>query len=333
MQHLRGIENVDVFVNDDCHLSHYVGRSYLLTCSQAIAHEPFIDACYYQAWGFAKAMDCAAICAPAIGQAAALFGLQNLDRWKQEKRRLSLTRLEALRQAMARNDLTYEVVSAGAFFAYMRHPHDGENAGQVARQLADEQNMLCLPGAFFGSGQENYLRFSFANVEADNTHGTIISSFSDMTPRTISCVIVVALGAGLAAQTADRDRAEAETRRVDDRMRALQNEADGLTGQARTLLGDLRQLEIDRKIQNERVGQAQATVAQGQAAVASTTERLAALESSSVCAIHSGTVSFARSTTSVDWGRRHRIPRCSITWPPRLLTTPTRSNDWSDVSC
>jgi len=115
----------------------------------------------------AKAMDCAAICAPAIGQAAALFGLQNLDRWKQEKRRLSLARLDALRQAMARNDLAYEVVSAGAFFAYMRHPHDGKHAGQVARRLADEQNMLCLPGAFFGSDQDIYLRFSFANVEAD----------------------------------------------------------------------------------------------------------------------------------------------------------------------
>ena len=115
----------------------------------------------------AKAMDCAAICAPALGQAAALFGLRNLDRWKQEKRHVSLARLDALRQAMARNDLEYEIVSAGAFFAYMRHPHDGKSAGQVARRLADEQNMLCLPGAFFGSGQESYLRFSFANVESD----------------------------------------------------------------------------------------------------------------------------------------------------------------------
>ncbi len=114
-----------------------------------------------------KAMDCAAICAPAIGQAAALFGLQNLDRWKREKRRLSLARLEALRQAMARNDLEYQVVSAGAFFAYMRHPHEGKSASEVARRLADEHNMLCLPGNFFGPGQESYLRFSFANVEAD----------------------------------------------------------------------------------------------------------------------------------------------------------------------
>ena len=115
----------------------------------------------------AKAMDCAAICAPAIGQAAALYGLQNLDEWKQEKRRLSLARLDALRHAMARNDLEYKVVSAGAFFAYMCHSHEGKSASEVARRLADQHNMLCLPGSFFGPGQESYLRFSFANVEAE----------------------------------------------------------------------------------------------------------------------------------------------------------------------
>lgn len=113
-----------------------------------------------------KGMDCAAICAPAVGQAAALYGLVNLDDWKEEKRQLSLKRLAALRDAMARNDLHYDVVSAGAFFAYMRHPHAGKGATVVARHLADNENMLCLPGAFFGPGQDAYLRFSFANVEA-----------------------------------------------------------------------------------------------------------------------------------------------------------------------
>ena len=98
---------------------------------------------------------------------AALFALQNLDRWKHEKRRLSLARLEALHHAMARNELQYQVVCAGAFFAYVRHPHAGKSASEVARRLADEYNMLCLPGTFFGSDQESYLRFSFANVEAN----------------------------------------------------------------------------------------------------------------------------------------------------------------------
>ena len=68
---------------------------------------------------------------------------------------------------MARNELEYQVVCAGAFFAYVRHPHAGKSASEVARRLADEYNMLCLPGTFFGSDQESYLRFSFANIEAN----------------------------------------------------------------------------------------------------------------------------------------------------------------------
>ena len=86
------------------------------------------------------------------------------------------------------------------------------------------------------------------------------------------------IGAGLGAQTVDRAQTEAEARRVDDRIRALQNEADSLAGQARTLLGDLRTLEIDRALQIERVRQAQAVIAESQAAVTTATERLAVLE-------------------------------------------------------
>ena len=93
--------------------------------------------------------------------------MQILDGWKAEKRKLSLARLDALRHALARNDLEYELVSSGAFFAYLRHPHDGKTAFDVARRLAEEQNMLCLPGTFFGPDQGRFLRFSFANVEAE----------------------------------------------------------------------------------------------------------------------------------------------------------------------
>jgi len=90
--------------------------------------------------------------------------------------------------------------------------------------------------------------------------------------------MVIALGAGLAAQTVDRGRTEAEARRVDDRILALQNEADALAGQARTLIGDLRKLEIDRELQIERVRQAEASIAERQTAIANTTQHLTSLE-------------------------------------------------------
>ena len=76
-------------------------------------------------------------------------------------------RLEGLRTAFRRNDIGYELVSAGAYFAYVRHPFDDQPAAEVARRLADRQNILCVPGSMFGPGQESYLRFAFANVAAE----------------------------------------------------------------------------------------------------------------------------------------------------------------------
>lgn len=115
----------------------------------------------------AKAMDTVAICAPRIGQLAALQGLRTLAGWQQGNRALMAARLQALQAAMARPDAGYRIVSAGAYFAYLAHPYAGQPSATVARRLADEQNLLCLPGAMFGDGQEGYLRFAFANVAAE----------------------------------------------------------------------------------------------------------------------------------------------------------------------
>ena len=103
-----------------------------------------------------------------------------------------------------------------------------------------------------------------------------------MTARMLSVVMVTVLGTGLAGQAPDRGRAEAEARRVSDRIRALQNEADGLVGQSRTLLGDLRKLEVERQLQIELVRQAEAAVAESLAAIAETTEDLERLEAQRV---------------------------------------------------
>ena len=115
----------------------------------------------------AKAMDCVSICAPRIAQDAALFGIENLADWRAEKRALMDARAEALRRAFSRNDLAYELISAGAFFAYLRHPFEGVPGAVIARRLADEQNVLSLPGAMFGPGQDEFLRFAFANLDAE----------------------------------------------------------------------------------------------------------------------------------------------------------------------
>ncbi len=115
----------------------------------------------------AKAMDCVAICAPNIGQEAALFGLERLLPWREEKRRMMLDRLAALREAFRGNALRYRLISSGAFFAWVRHPFADQTAAVVARRLADRHNLLCLPGTIFGAGQEGVLRLAFANLAAE----------------------------------------------------------------------------------------------------------------------------------------------------------------------
>jgi aspartate/methionine/tyrosine aminotransferase len=114
----------------------------------------------------AKAMDCVAICAPRIGQLAAAYGLEHLDSWRAGITEMIADRLLAVQSAFSRNDLGYELISAGGFFAYLKHPHRGRSAMEVAKRLAQQQNLLILPGSMFGPDQEDYLRVAFANVEA-----------------------------------------------------------------------------------------------------------------------------------------------------------------------
>ena len=115
-----------------------------------------------------KILDCMAICAPHISQRAALFGIAHLGFWKREKQMLMEERRQALLSAFQTDALKYELVSSGAYFAYVKHPFGSESAKSVAMRLAGEHDVLCLPGSMFGPDQGNYLRFAFANSPASS---------------------------------------------------------------------------------------------------------------------------------------------------------------------
>jgi len=118
-----------------------------------------------------KVTDCVQICAPRLGQEAALYGIGHLDAWRRSNAEVMAGRAAALAEVFRRNDLGYELVSAGAYFAYVRHPFEGESAVAVARRLARENGLLCLPGSWFGPDQERFLRFAFANLGAEAMPG------------------------------------------------------------------------------------------------------------------------------------------------------------------
>src|SRR2546430_17222272 len=62
------------------------------------------------------------------------------------------------------------------------------------------------------------------------------------------------------AQPPDRARTEALARRATDRLHALQREADRLASDERTVLGDLRTLEIERQLKAEEIKQLDADI-------------------------------------------------------------------------
>lgn len=115
----------------------------------------------------AKILDCMTICPPHITQGGVVFALANLADWKREKLTLMAGRLAAIRDAFAHKQLKFSLVSSGAYFAYVKHPFAGEVSKSVAMRLAHEHDVLCLPGSMFGPGQEQYLRFAFANVDGE----------------------------------------------------------------------------------------------------------------------------------------------------------------------
>lgn len=118
-----------------------------------------------------KFLDTVTICAPQLGQIAALEGLRTLGDWVAAERLDILARGDALRAAAPELPAGWRLISAGAYFAYLEHPYDAPS-DMIAQELLARQNLLCLPGVMFaptraqgGDGwAERTFRMAFANA-------------------------------------------------------------------------------------------------------------------------------------------------------------------------
>jgi aspartate/methionine/tyrosine aminotransferase len=59
------------------------------------------------------------------------------------------------------------LMSAGAYFGYVKHPYKGRASLDLAKDMARKSGILVIPGIFFGAVQDDYLRFAFANAGRD----------------------------------------------------------------------------------------------------------------------------------------------------------------------
>ncbi len=102
-----------------------------------------------------------------------------------------------------------------------------------------------------------------------------------LAPSLVAAALLVA-ALSLSAQSPaanDQSTADAASKRATDRIRALQKESDGLASQERTLLVDLRKLEVDRELKTEELANAERELHETREKVATTSARAAALKS------------------------------------------------------
>src|SRR6516162_9209995 len=91
---------------------------------------------------------------------------------------------------------------------------------------------------------------------------------------------VSSLFVGIAQTLPERARAEALARRAAERLQALQREADRLAADERTLLGDLRKLDVDRQIKAEELKRVDADATRVQSELDKTIARMDSLQAS-----------------------------------------------------
>ena len=112
-----------------------------------------------------KVLDCVAISAPAIGQAACIAGLEHAGGW----RRQQAARVGELQQrfetVMAERPGGFELVTSGAYFGWVRAPETGDDTASIVRRLVVDHDVLVIPGTAFTAHDHGMLRFSFANLD------------------------------------------------------------------------------------------------------------------------------------------------------------------------
>lgn len=113
-----------------------------------------------------KVMDNLQICAPRPAQLAVAKALPALAEWRAANAKEMQKRGAAFRDVLAEVP-RWKLRAMGAYFAYVEHPYAGVSSREVAKELAEVKGIVTLPGTYFGAGQEDYLRFAFANADVE----------------------------------------------------------------------------------------------------------------------------------------------------------------------
>ncbi|WP_291726625.1 aminotransferase [Leisingera sp. F5] len=116
-----------------------------------------------------KFLDAVTICPSQLGQAGALWGIENLQGWLAGERQEILDRRAAIEDGFpVLAAKGWKLLGCGAYFAYVEHPFDLPSE-DVAKRLVADASVLMLPGSMFMPADDpagaRQFRIAFANVD------------------------------------------------------------------------------------------------------------------------------------------------------------------------
>ena len=112
-----------------------------------------------------KLVDCVQISAPRIGQEAVVAGLRGAREWRRQQAERIAVVQRRFESVMADRPGGFELASAGAFFGWVRHPHQDRSTAEVIKTLVLDHDVLAIPGTAFTPTDDRWVRFSFANLQ------------------------------------------------------------------------------------------------------------------------------------------------------------------------
>ena len=115
-----------------------------------------------------KLVDCVQISAPRIGQEAAVAGLQRAREWRATQAARIARALTRFTEVMDDRPGGFELVTAGAFFGWVRHPFADLDTAEVIKRLVLDHDVLAIPGTAFTPNDDRWVRFSYANLGIDD---------------------------------------------------------------------------------------------------------------------------------------------------------------------
>jgi aspartate/methionine/tyrosine aminotransferase len=114
-----------------------------------------------------KIQDTMLICAPHIGQRAALIGMRSCAEETAEFVARCEEKCARFRREMTASPVA-RLVSAGAIFAWIHVPIPAPSAMERTLLFYERTGLLGLPGDVFGASQSEYIRLALSNVEGED---------------------------------------------------------------------------------------------------------------------------------------------------------------------